>query len=324
MPVFLSNIGWSSGSMTLPIEALTQLGSPAEVVEQMRADGFRKYRKGPEGVIALIRRALQQTLSNREAPEPDAVVLAFEDFAELGALESDITPRCRGWICNVAALLAECGLRHAYPYGCWGTGCGNFLASISMASSLVASGLHRRVIVCVASHFTAGTTRGRSFSGSSIISDGAACCIVSSEAPAGPSYGLQTLRIASDARVSTMNPYTSQYRYLFAADRGLKRARDDVLEAFGDFSVYPRVLAPNLRRQVLSISLDALGIPWENVLRCRHPELAHMGAPDHLVGLADLLCSLDDGQDVLVFNPGLYVWNFALFTAAKHGRSCHV
>ena len=309
------------GEVSRPLTDLYEHdAASAALAADLLQEGFRSYVKTARPALELASICVAQLETQRGHPvrDVDAVIVACEDFDDLTNEVDQSRPSYRTWLNEIVAWMAANGLGNAYPYGNWLAGCGNMTSALSLARSLIIGGVHRRVLVTVMSVFRRGMTRGVHRTGSSVLSDAVACCLVSAEPDSGACYRIDGIHVTADAKLSTINRATDEIRYLFTFERGVRRAQQGAEVAFTkSLNAFDHVLVPNLSNRVLSASLDILRIPYQYPRRGLYPEIAHTGAPDHFFALLELQGSGDvkHGQAILLFNPGLFCWDFVALTS---------
>ncbi|HJP73670.1 MAG TPA: 3-oxoacyl-[acyl-carrier-protein] synthase III C-terminal domain-containing protein [Pseudonocardiaceae bacterium] len=190
-----------------------------------------------------------------------------------------------------------------------GHDCGNFGPALSLARQALASGEHRQVLILLADKVIDGD---RSQADKlSVVSDGAAACLVTTEPP-----GIDGVRFAVNG-ISTVTD-TEATSGSEAGDRILATV---ALAAAGTAAIagqtgrvakdFDHLLFPNYRAIAQQFLCSALAVPLDKLLFGPMAEFGHCFSADSLVSLAH--CASTDeirpGEHVLAFGDGQYSWS---------------
>lgn len=326
-PIHLSALGTALGELSLPIDALRDEPGGADYVPLFLDDGFAHYRKTEGGAVGLITQAVQRTLQagGLQPGSIDAVLVCAENFEEF-SLDTDATgPVALRARVQVAAALARLGISGAYLAGLWSAGCANFVAGVASARGLVLQGMAEHVLV-----ITVDCDRdlpGRIMNnGGAVYSDGASSCIVSRTVHGAHGFRIDGLALAAEVALAAIDPRRNPFGYLIGVNRAINKVKPQVMPRLGRHpGAYARILPPNLRRRSLAILAESFQLPVERFENPLKQQVAHVNAADHLLALEHELAqgSTTAGDELLLFNPGPFAWNFMGLTCVPAAaRSC--
>jgi 3-oxoacyl-[acyl-carrier-protein] synthase-3 len=275
---YLSAVASSLGAPR-PVEELAgDIG--AELAESLCGDGVRTYLRSDDASWQLGAAAARATLARSRNGGPDAVVYATDTNYEM--------PVSR----LLAAFLEAVDLPRTRAVAVGGHSCGNFGPALQVALDMIAAGGAANVLVVTADHADPGMRLLDN--GLSVLSDGAAACLVHTD-PAVADYVILDLAAQNDVGV-----------YLATTDLRAKRSLINAVSASTDAALaatgmrldeFSSVLVNNYRRpsqQFLAMAVGdiALGVPEETLAAVGHSFAA------------DLLINLERLQDGPGIAPG--------------------
>lgn len=282
-PVHLSGITYEVGN-AMPIAQLTD----PEIVQELPkllAGGLLECRVSTESAVALGIRSGRTTLERVANPVPDAVILS-SDSLERGSASTDV------W-----NLLCGLGLPSVTAMAVTGNSCGTFAPALRTARNLIhAEGLSRVLVV------TADVIERHSRyqpHGNTVLSDGAAACMVSRE-PSGP--GFRVLGIATEVRAD-LAPHNRAIlgarmiaQAVAACMRQLEPQMPDLDRGFD------RLVTGNYSAPTMTFLATAAGMPAESTFAPHIAEFAHSFSADQLITLATSVdrAVLTEGERLLV------------------------
>lgn len=244
--------------------------------DSLAALGLECYARSEASPADLAIAACRRTLDGiRGLGIPiDAVVFASSSFQ-----------RSKYYLEDTGRLLAELGLPDAYPFGLHASYCNNLVSAMAVARGLVAAGEARNVLLALADR--ADTPEFRIMEGSiSILSDGAASCLVGLDIPA--EFRLRSLALRNRGALvgRSMAKHFSLVLKEFAA--GIKEVSATALAGAG---IEPlrcgRLFANNYNLSVQRILLSQAGFTQDQAYLDNLPRFAHAYAGDALINLKD-------------------------------------
>jgi 3-oxoacyl-[acyl-carrier-protein] synthase III len=278
----LCALGYAPGTPR-KVEELDAVAGDAELRARLCGPdgGLRFYLDSDRDVLDLAAESVEASFAATDLARRDitAVIFASDSMGEI-----------RGRNRQVSAWLNERGLHDAVPVLCGMGECSNLQVALSLASSLVASGAQRAVlVVCtdVARHAALGDRIAAA--GAGILSDAASSAIVTDARFAAEGFDVEAHSVCRErwpagaetiagpmAAAMTLEVKIDAYRRLFSglwqgpAPAGLRQ-------------VFPS----NFSRAVLRTFFHGLGFPLERLYQDNVARLSHCLASDGLIGLCD-------------------------------------
>jgi 3-oxoacyl-[acyl-carrier-protein] synthase III len=262
--------------------------------------GIRHYRRSSDSAVQLAYSSISQTmaLSPIAADDIDAMVYAS---ADPDALSAD----------SVLSLLESAGLTRATPVGISLSNCGNFGSALRVAHTLLADGGSNNVLVVTTDVCTDPAQRILTDT-LSVLSDGAASCILSGTTASGISVLATGQR--TDQRVRTAKS-TEQ---LPLVRRGLSKLVSDVLERAGlrptDVGL---LITNNVNCEAIRFMGVAMGLSYDICYVDNVADYGHVHSADVLI---NLFTHLEDGvmsrQSVVTVSHSYGTWGAAVIQIA--------
>jgi 3-oxoacyl-[acyl-carrier-protein] synthase III len=213
-------------------------------------------------------------------------------------------------------VLDAIGLSQIPFYGTGMAGCGNLSSALQTARCLVLAGVARVVLVIT----TDVCPPGRRLMGAnlSVLSDGAASCLVSAE-PGQGGFRLLDVRTAVDASLHALALDSQTLPVLKATALGIRRLGTALFEAGGfNGSAVAHLVTHNYGGSAVRIMASAIGVPADRIWCPTAADLGHCFAADALINLAALGESgaLHPGDRLLALMTGEAVWGCAYLQGA--------
>lgn len=317
MKIFLQGGAVRRGHRQVPlVDVGVQVPALQPIITELLNDGFVHFHEASSGqALELASRALQEMFatSRIDRSAVDAVLFVCENLDDVSLAGDEMHhPAYSAWPRRVASWLASQELDRAYLLGNWMSGCGNLLSSFAVARGLLAQSSMSNVVVSIVDT-AAALEPAQRFTGSTVLSDAASCCLVTNRPQPGWAYLLEDIVLHADAQLLGVDRREEKARHLIGFQRGLSTAKRRAEEQFGkacsDFDI---VLVPNLKSGSLSVAAEILGVPAYKLSRVE-TESGHAFGTDHIAALSRYLGSgeLQAESHVLLFNPGVFCWNFA-------------
>jgi 3-oxoacyl-[acyl-carrier-protein] synthase III len=312
MTTVLQAIGNSRGS-PVPLGELEDVDS-----DFLLQDGFSRVIRSDRDIVEMAVQAVSDSLSRTDiqASDVDAVVICTESFwdVDVRMLRELTLPEYDRLHEGFLRGILGTGVVDAQPYGNWLSGCGNFVATLGMAKSLVESGRHRNVLAVIADRHPPQTSRMMK-NGSSVYSDVACAFVVGS----GRS-GFEIVSIVSHTDLPLLKAHDSGNS--IAESQGLKAALGHFARKIKTVTGrplrdYPFVVADNFHRFFLEFMSDPLEIEADRLLLPTKATIAHAYSVDGLMSAAHLFNTgqLKRGETLALLNIGMCTFGLAVLEA---------
>lgn len=287
-----------------PVAELADRGGDAQRghVKSLLDHGLRSYRAAQAPLHLMAMRCIRATLSRAGVARDSigAVVYATET---LGVEEA--TARALG------TLVAEAGLRHAYPLPVFGSLCGNLGSALALARDLVESGESERVLVVVADAEAPGAPRVTD-PPVTVSSDGALSFLVDRSPTSG--FWLRGLTQG----VHRAGAPEGSFPMLQEARRAIKKQlAAHLAEAGWPRERYGRLVMNNYLPSTMRFFAMSAGFPTDKLFTGTVADIAHVGASDGLINAqACVAAGLAGPGDALLLMcnglaPDIDAWGFA-------------
>ncbi|MFF2354892.1 3-oxoacyl-[acyl-carrier-protein] synthase III C-terminal domain-containing protein [Kitasatospora sp. NPDC058115] len=191
-----------------------------------------------------------------------------------------------------------------------GHDCGNLGPALLLAEQAVGSGAHRRVLVLLADRVLDGDRSQADRL--SVVSDGAAACLVSAEpldAP-GPRYAVHGVSTATAAATPAATPGGDGDRILGTVALSVTATGAITRRTGRQPADFDHLLFPNYRTISQQFLCSAMGAPVDRLLIGPVAEFGHCFSADVLVSLAHCADTgrIRPGDHVLAFGDGPNSW----------------
>ncbi len=226
--------------------------------------GLAHYRVSGDEIREMAARVAARTAAAAAGP-PDLLVYVSEND--------------RPAVASLAHLTRELGLGTATHLAVCGHGCGNLVPALQLARNALYAGGHERVLLVLADRVTDGERL--MVSGLSVLSDGAAGCLVTREQEpgSGPRFRVDAMTTRTDT----------------ASGGGLMSIVQLAVDGVADLGAGGRDALAGVRHAVFGnyrvtsqqFLLSALGLPPDRLLLGRVADLGHCFSADFLVTLAE-------------------------------------
>ncbi|KQY26171.1 hypothetical protein ASD38_20740 [Caulobacter sp. Root487D2Y] len=309
---YLHGIGLATGP-AIPLAQAAGADEDPKTVLVLAQEGFSEVAIDEEGLVALARRAMSETLE-RAAVDPldvDAVVLATESFWDVGAPKVEERQRLEHLRLRDALLetFAGLGLARACPYGAWLSACGNLGVSLGLSHAMVAAGQHQRILVVTVDRQRPDLPRFMR-GGAAVLGDAAASCLVGTEPRSG--FRIEAVRSVGAPGVAQLDPRKDFSRLVLETHKSVRRLDRDFTAVIGaPLREAQHVLAGHFHVDALKVIADTLKLPAERLRREGRAAYGHLDASDNLVTLRALddQGQIAEGDLVVLLNTGVWTWS---------------
>ena len=282
--VYVDHFGWALGGEKHGVEESAAAGRTHNPAAAFLQSGFRWHHVCAEGETAydLAREAVRSIGDGLGVPEAIVYATCIPANANLGRAERFTETSDVKHLMDfpVSRLQADLGLDRAFVVGIGQQACTSMLGSLRLAHGLIATDPGVDRVLCVsADRFPPGATYEQAYS---LISDGAAACVVS-RAPAA--YRLVAAHhITNGAMVSADDDETvgSYFAYTHRLVSELL-AKADLTTDDLDW-----VVPQNTDVKAWQILCRLLGIDPSKVSCLSLPDVAHVISGDNIINLAAL------------------------------------
>ncbi|MFF3404372.1 hypothetical protein ACFYW6_38890 [Streptomyces sp. NPDC002659] len=261
---------------------IDELGQDLGVLEEMRALGLATYSRFGGDPLELAADSLHSTLraSAIRPSEIEAVIYATTAYGSMGAAWSLLDTEA-----GLRKLLGRLGMHRAMPIGVSLAQCANLTSAISLAAGLVSAGRYRNILVFVADRIPSGVSRVVN-PGTTVLSDGAASCIVSRTAHGG--WELAGFAEHLDPPDDGLNPQENFFAYLKGTAAGIEAVCADLYEQLAvDADDFDLLLINNVNRSVVRLFAEHSGFPVGSVHSANIARYGHCDAADVIINLSD-------------------------------------
>ncbi|MFF4025427.1 hypothetical protein ACFYY5_21525 [Nocardia elegans] len=283
-----------------PITDIEPIAAEPRLVDALHEVGLATYRRARDSPVDMAAACIAETLDQSRIPASgiDILMLASSTIG-FGQIENT----------ELLRLSERFGLSHATPIGISAAECANFGTALHLARTLVASGEARTVLLVTADACTAPEQRLLR-QVNSVISDGAASCLVTTE-PAR--IEILTTATATDQLIrAATNPDTiaalTRRTLLGLVDEVLSRA--DI-----DRTQIRQVITNNINTEALRFMTLSAGLDHNLCYVDNVADFAHVHSADNLLNLQSYL---EDGaapdQIVLTISHAFGTWALALLS----------
>jgi 3-oxoacyl-[acyl-carrier-protein] synthase-3 len=230
--------------------------------------GWGDVHRSSAGIDVLAIRAAQGCLRDAgvTAAEVDALVLCSSTLPEGVAAHADL----------VRSVLTGLGMEDVPVTGVTLNRCGNLLAGLILARALVAAGDHHRVLVVTTDRVTVESGR---MTGSALLSDGAAACLITGWAPDAP-YGWVMGAVAQDPALLSED---GQLSAELAATVNARLTKETGIVP----TAIDAVLGTNMYLPIVTMKETQAGFRREQLHTATIPTAGHCFAADPLINLVD-------------------------------------
>lgn len=281
------------------MDTLEPLRDDEQLLRQAHAVGIRYYHHTDRTPIDLATDVVEQTLAQAPISSDEVDVLIFASASVNGGAFDPAL---------VLEMLYATGLTRATPIGISLSDCGNFGSALRVAHSLMLGSGARNVLVVTSD--VCRDPRERILTDTlSVLSDGAASCLLSTER----SSGLELLATAgqTNQKVRTAEPSDMA----LPIRRGLVGVVGEVLNRAGaEQSDVRLLLANNVNTEAVRFMTVALGLDHDAAYVHNIADFGHVHSADILI---NLLTYLEEGAPpgalVLAISHSYGTWGAATF-----------
>jgi 3-oxoacyl-[acyl-carrier-protein] synthase-3 len=276
-PVYLNGLAFALGELR-PVDSLGVLREKQDSLEELGKRGVHQYAESPLRPAELAVQSIRETLevARLAASEVDALIYASTSFWQ----KSFGTEREVSW------LMFELGLSKAFPIGVFLPGCANFTSALRVAANLIRGDGLRNVLVVTTDRVNPGDPQRRvMWPHVSVLSDGAASALVSSEAA-----GFEVLSLVhrSSPAMWDLDPDSNLAAFLMGTVKGAQETVQAALDAADiQRSAVRRLITNNYNVPVMQMIARRCGFAAEQTFLDNVPRFAHAYAADLVINLSD-------------------------------------
>lgn len=297
MKVYLHGISYAVGTRE-PIDTLAPLRAEPDLLRDMYGLGLHYYCRSEQTPLELAAEVVAETLDRIPVTAAEIDLLVYASSSpETGALAGG----------EFLRFCERFGLTKATPIGVTLAECANFGSALRIAHSLVAAGSARNVLVVTSD--ACPDPNGRILRDAlSVLSDGAACCLVTSAEPArievlGSNQGTnQLIRVAKGPGLAGLTK------------QGLSRAVDEMFDRTDVAREDVRaIIANNVNGEAVRFMAECAGLDHDLCYLDNLADYAHVHSADNLINLqTHLEDGVAPGEIVMTISHGFGTWGVAL------------
>jgi 3-oxoacyl-[acyl-carrier-protein] synthase-3 len=299
---YLTALAHEVGEIRASITELPELAADEDARDLLLTLGLDEYARSTRTPPALARASLEKTLASSpiERERIDALVYASSSLWERSFYTRDIGELC-------CAL----GLPHVMAIGVHLAECGNLASAVRVAAGLIRSGDAQNVLLVTTDQPAPGSKRLVDPM-LSVLSDGAASCLVTSQPG---DFALVGLRQGARQDLWSLDLGLESVKRMRAFTQGLGKTAQEVLTAAGltpdDVNC---LVCNNYQFSVLRAFADRAKIPTARLFTDNVARTAHVFSADNLINLVDARAAgrLAAGQRALTLSTGQCSWGALL------------
>ncbi|VBA62413.1 3-oxoacyl-[acyl-carrier-protein] synthase III C-terminal domain-containing protein [Mycobacterium attenuatum] len=285
------------------VDTLEPLREDEQLLRQVHDVGLRYYHRSDSTPIDLAAEVITQTIAQSPitADEVDVLIFASASVAG-GAFDA----------ARVMSMLDNTGLTRATPIGISLSDCGNFGSAMRAAHSLIMGSGARNVLVVTSD--VCRDPRSRILTDTlSILSDGAASCLLSAEHPSR----LELLATAGRTNQKVRTADLSDMSLLIR--RGLVKVVSDLLRrSDAELADVGKLMANNVNAEAVRFMTVALGLGPDRAYLENVADFGHVHSADILI---NLLTYLEEGaapdELIVTISHSYGTWGAATFRVAE-------
>lgn len=284
MDIFVNHFAYKLGSATVTLEDSHQNGRLLAQVSDFKDAGFRKHRlaKKSEGPYDLAKGAVEQ-IKEHLAPTTSIVYATCLTLnGNIGKVEDFASSRDVKFLMDYPGshLQADFGLENAAVIGLNQQACTSMLGSLRIARALLMSEPDQEQILCVtADRFPEGAIYEQAYN---LISDGAACCVVSRRREGFKILATHAITNGALAQATDNETVGCYFSYTH-------RCLTEIMEKAGlSFADLSWVIPQNTNVNAWDVLCQLFGIERSKVFFESIQEVGHIISSDNVVNICDL------------------------------------
>jgi 3-oxoacyl-[acyl-carrier-protein] synthase III len=288
-PIYISAINYVLGEP----HPLTELSDPALLKLAAPEHGLVSYLSSDQEIWQLAAAAGKRTIE--AGPQPDLLIYVSENEAEI----ADALPLAVGRL----------GLGTTEYVSVAGHGCGNLGPALRVARDALYSGQHDQVLLILADRVLDGDRS--MINGLSVLSDGAASCLVTREAAENPGGQFKIEASTIVTRIESSRAGAEAQGLLSIVSMAVDGVQDALRQTELESSDFSRIMFANYRLTSQRFLAKAMGFPGDRLLLGRIAEFAHCFSADILITLDQAAAAgeVQPGERVLASATGRHSWS---------------
>ena len=299
----ITAIAYELGEM----ESVADLAASEEedAIEILLATGMKEYSRSKRRISELVVDCIRRTLSQAEVDpkDVDVVVYATETFWDASEVSTHRETN-RQYRQDIFRAIWETGLHDAFPYGVTFSGCGNFVSGVKLAACMLMAKQAKNVLVVTGDRHPPKRTRILP-PAVTVISDGAASCLVTCERAAG--FAVHEVCQRAYLDVFDVDLEDDFGRFLVEMARTLRTLGGHMHErTCRTPKDYRRLLVNNYSLSTARVFSHLLGYETSQLYLDNIARVGHVSAADALINLFDLdqAGALNHGDHLMILGTG--------------------
>ncbi len=314
MDIFVNHFAYKLGSETLDLESSHKAGRLLANVADFKEAGFSKHRMAlkNENSYDLAKAAVEQIKAHLAPTTSIIYATCLPMNGNLGAQKDFETSRDVKYLMDYPAshLQADFGLENAAVIGLNQQACTSMLGSLRLAKALLQSESDMEQILCVtADRFPEGAIYEQAYN---LISDGAACCVVSRKREGFKILATHAITNGALAQATDNETVGCYFSYTH-------RCLTDIMDKAGlTFEDLSWVIPQNTNVNAWTVLSQLLGIAREKVFFDSITDVGHIISSDNVVNLCELQKTgkIKSGDKLLLLMAGFGLnWQAVLLEA---------
>ncbi|WP_428262073.1 3-oxoacyl-[acyl-carrier-protein] synthase III C-terminal domain-containing protein [Haliangium sp.] len=303
--IYLSGLAYELGEERAPITDLPELIADEDACDLLLALGLDEYVFSSRTPPQLAQASLDKTLAQVQVDRTDIDVLLYAS--------SSLWDRAF-YTKEIGALCCALDLPHAMAIGVHLAECGNLASALRVAAGMVRSGDADNVLLVTADQ-PAPDSKRLVDPVLSVLSDGAASCLVSSRRG---DYELVGLRQGARQDLWNLDLNAESVKRMRSFTQGLGKTALEVLAAAEMTAEdVDCLICNNYTFSVLRAFADRVKIPTARLFTDNVAQTAHVFSADNLINLVAARASgrIEPNQRVMALSTGQCSWSASLLRA---------
>ena len=314
MDIYVNHFAYKLGSETLDLEDSHKAGRLLANAADFREAGFSKHRMAMknEGPYDLAKGAVEQIKEHLASTTSIVYATCLTMNGNIGDVKNFESTKDVKYLMDYPAshLQADFGLENAAVIGLNQQACTSMLGSLRIAKALLTAESDQEQILCVtADRFPEGAIYEQAYN---LISDGAACCVVSRKREGFKILATHAITNGALAQATDNETVGCYFSYTH-------RCLTEIMEKAGlTFADLAWVIPQNTNVNAWSVLCQLFGIDREKVFFDSIREVGHIISSDNVVNICDLIKTgrIKSGDKILCLMAGFGLnWQAVLLEA---------
>jgi 3-oxoacyl-[acyl-carrier-protein] synthase-3 len=276
MTAYLSSIRYLHGDLR-PIDEIPELARDASALRYLRNLGLERYSHQTRGTLDVLDEVIRGTLTEAGLKSADVDATIF--FSTMFDLESEQS--------DLASISHKLGLTKAVSFGMFLNQCSNHSQCLLFARSLLKSEGYRNILL-IGSDRIHGAFPRTMPNNTSVYSDVATCCLVSSEDLG--QFRLHGIKHKYLPDMAELSAGGKVVEFIERYSHGFKSVCEDLYSSMGNGpDAFRHLITANYNQSVLKNLCRLAGIAADRLYQRNLPRFGHCFSSDQLISLETLI-----------------------------------